>query len=278
MKIARVFAQKKSSFTPTDQDCYFGSPGCFTPVYDEVHVSCVFTWDKPYAEWLAFQWQNHGIVKIGGPAYKSPCIDFIPGRYVAPGIIFTTRGCPNKCHWPNGRCLVPELEGEFRELPITPGNIIQDNNVLASSESHWDNLCAMLRTQSRICFKGGIEARRLTDKRILDLRSLSIDELWLACDTPGALPRICDKIKQLRRAGFSQDNILVYALCGNDMEEEARMEQIYLSGGLPFSMLYQPPEQKIEYSPIWKDFQRDWSRPEIFRGKMNDLFKWDVPF
>jgi len=274
MKIARVFAQKKSSFTPTDQDCYFGAPGCLTPHYDEVHVSCVFTWDKPYAEWLAFQWQGHGLVKLGGPAYKSPCIDFIPGRYVAPGIIFTTRGCPNKCHWPTGRCLVPDLEGSFRELPITPGNIVQDNNILAASESHWNKLVAMLRKQKRVFFKGGLEARRLTDKKIDDLRSLSIKSLYLACDTPHALPAIITAIKRLSKVGFTNNHIYVYALCGNDMEEErARMEQICLAGGTPFAQLYQPPaDNKKIYPSEWIKFANFWSRPASIWSDINRLY------
>jgi len=50
MKIARVFP-RKTSYSPTDEDCYFTDPPMWTskgnelPEYDEVHVSCVFTWD-----------------------------------------------------------------------------------------------------------------------------------------------------------------------------------------------------------------------------------------
>ena len=32
--------------------------------------------------------------------------------------------CNNNCPW----CIVPKIEGKLKELPIVPGNIIQDNN------------------------------------------------------------------------------------------------------------------------------------------------------
>lgn len=269
MRIARVFPHKRSVFTPTDSDCYFGPPPVYTiPAYDEIHISCVFTWDKPETEYLAIQWQKYGLVKIGGPAYKTPCDDFIPGRYVAPGIIFTTRGCPNRCWF----CHVHKIEGDFRELPITPGNIIQDNNILAASDNHWKKLCTMLRGQKQIKFKGGLEARRLTDKKIEDLRGLKIKELWLACDKSGDLPVTISVVKKLRSAGFTDSHINIYVLCGEDMDEEsARMEQLVLAGGTPFAQLYQP-EERIIYSPEWRRFATKWSRPAAIYRHTLELF------
>lgn len=268
MRIARVFPQGKTIWTPTDQDCYFGPPELFTPSYDEVHISVVFTWDKNKAEQLAKNWEGHGKVIIGGPAYNSPCEDFIPGKYVAPGVVFTTRGCPNQC----GFCFVPKREGKFRELPIVPGNIVQDNNILASSDKHWEELMQMLRGKTQVKFSGGLEAARLTEKRIQDLRNLSIKELYLACDTPGVMPLVIRKIKQLVAAGFSQHKIRVYVICGKDQdEEEARMEQLYLAGSYPFAQLYQP-EEKIKYSREWRDFATKWSRPAATVSNMNDLY------
>ena len=272
MKIARVFPHKKSKFTPTGRDCYFGYPDIkTTPFYDAVDISVVFTWDKERAQDLAKRWKHHAdSVRIGGPAYGSPCNEFIPGRYVAQGITFTTRGCPNRCE----HCFVPEREGSFKELPINPGHIIQDNNVLACSERHWDQLVTMLRKQRYIEFKGGLEARRLTPERINDLRSLRITSLWLACDTPGALPGTVNAIKRLRKVGFTWSHIYVYVLCGKDIEEEqARMEQIMLAGGVPFAQLYQPPtDKKKEYSPEWRKFQKFWARPASVKSGMKSLF------
>lgn len=68
MRLARVFPHKRSSFTPTDRDCYFGFPDIkTTPFYDAVDVSVVFTWDKKRAEELAVRWRHHAdSVRIGG--------------------------------------------------------------------------------------------------------------------------------------------------------------------------------------------------------------------
>ena len=193
----------------------------------------------------------------------------MPGKYVAPGVIFTTRGCPNKC----GFCFVPKREGEFRELPIVAGNVVQDNNILACSERHWDALMMMLKGQHGIKFSGGLEARRLTDKRIADLRGLRIENLFLACDSTGALPAAVDAIRRLTRAGFTRSHIYVYVICGKDEEEEtARMEQLYLAGGSPFAQLFQP-EERIDYSREWKRFATKWSRPAAFVSNMEYLFK-----
>lgn len=65
MRIARVFPTK-TSMTPTDKDAYFGGPELFMPKYDEVHISCQFTWDKIKAEKLAIEWDHIAPVKIGG--------------------------------------------------------------------------------------------------------------------------------------------------------------------------------------------------------------------
>lgn len=87
MKIARVFPRITKA-TPEDELCFFGPPPLLTlPEIDEVHVSCVFTYDRAKAEELAYQWEVTGVpVKIGGPAYDDPAEgDFVPGRYLKKG-------------------------------------------------------------------------------------------------------------------------------------------------------------------------------------------------
>ena len=69
-------------------------------------------------------------MRLGGPAFNSPCNGFEPGLYVVPGVTFTTRGCNNQCPW----CLVPEREGRLVEYrDFAPGHTIQDNNLLQAS-------------------------------------------------------------------------------------------------------------------------------------------------
>ena len=132
-RIIRVFP-RKTSYTPNDEYAFVGMPPIFLPEHDEIHVSCTFTWDKAYAEELAFQWEGrtNKPVRLGGPAYNSLAEDFVPGMYIKRNIIFTTRGCNNNCTW----CCVPKLEGKLKELPVVPGNWIQDNNFVQSSKRH----------------------------------------------------------------------------------------------------------------------------------------------
>ena len=97
MKIIRVFPRRTSA-TPIDEMVFIGEPPMIRPEADEVHVSVAFTWDKPIAERLQKAWaQYYPIVKIGGPAYSSPCDTFTPGFYIREGFTFTSRGCNNLC-------------------------------------------------------------------------------------------------------------------------------------------------------------------------------------
>lgn len=262
--IIRVFP-RKTNMTPFDDYSYYDEPGMFLPPHNEVHISCTFTWDKPRAEQLYEAWYGKAPVKLGGPAYDDPGETFMAGMYVKPGIAFSSRGCPNSCKF----CFVPKREGKIRELPIIEGNTIQDNNFLACSKGHRQKVYDMLRTQKEARFVGGLEANRLTDWDVEEMRKLRIKELWLACDTKGAIKTSTKAIRKLRDAGFSQNHIRCYVLIGDDMvENEERLKTVYRAGALPFAQLYQP-EVKINYSKKWKDLSRIWSRPAIYKAVMN---------
>ena len=110
-----------------------GSPGLFIPDdISEIHISVTFTWDLLEAERLAEAWSRYGNVKIGGPATGMRGEAFTPGLYLKQGYTITSRSCHNHCWF----CSVPKREGFLRELPITDGWNLLDNNILASSEKH----------------------------------------------------------------------------------------------------------------------------------------------
>jgi hypothetical protein len=205
-------------------------------------------------------------VKIGGPALSSPCDDFVAGRYIKQGVTFTTRGCNNNCPW----CFVPKREGKLREMPIVPGNIIQDNNFLQASKSHKDKVFEMLRTQKTICFKGGLEAALIDEHFINGISNLRIAALWLACDTDGAFPTFKKAVEKLIRAGYNRNKIYAYVLIGDDMEKnEARLREVYNAGAMPFAQLFQDDcMRKGDYSDEWKRFARSWSRPAAINAHM----------
>lgn len=137
MNILRVFP-KKTSYTPTDSLVYYPFGQLTAPAwkiypeFDEIHISCSFSWDKKFCEDLAYQFRStqDKPVMLGGPAFGSATPDFEQGLYLRPNIIFTSRGCNNNCQW----CIVPKIEGKLKELPIVTGNVIQDNNFLQTSK------------------------------------------------------------------------------------------------------------------------------------------------
>jgi len=263
MNIIRVFPQR-TSYTPDDDYVFIGEPpGMFIPPHDEIHISCTFSWDKTRCEALKYQWEMYtqNPVRLGGPAYGSPCDTFTPGMYVKRGVVFTSRGCNNNCIY----CCVPEREGKLRELPIHEGNVIQDNNFLQCSRTHKDKVFSMLKTQKRIQFKGGLQPNLIDNHFAENVRSLNIDELWLACDTDSAIPAFTQAAGKLTKAGFTQEHIHCYVLIGKALDmhaDEARLQAVYKAGAMPFAQLYQPiGDVKIEYGPVWKRFHRMWSRP-----------------
>ena len=268
--IARVFP-RQTSMSPTDKDCYFGEPGLFTPKYDEIHISTVFTWDIERAKELKHQWELYGKVLIGGPAIDDPGGEFLPGMYMKPGVTITSRGCCNSCSF----CFVPKREGRIRELEIKPGNIIQDNNLLACSKEHIEKVFKMLKTQRAIEFKGGLDYRLLSDSLIKKLSRLRVKAIWIACDKPNNLKGVIKTIEKLRAAGFSQAKIFVFCLIGFDQaEEHDRMIRIFNAGGMPFAQLFRS-EEPIAYSKDWKDFNRFWSRPAAYKSAIkNDNIHW----
>ena len=225
---------------------------------------------------MQFAWEaaTDKPVKIGGPAFDDPCTgEFVPGRYIREGVTFTSRGCCNNCKF----CFVPKREGKLRELKeVTPGNIIQDNNFLACGREHRARVYDMLKTQKAICFQGGLEAARLTDWDIEEMRGLRIAELWLACDSKERIKPFLKTMERLREAGFNRNKIRCYTLIGDDMEENvSRLETVFLAGALPFAQLYQPPE-RIEYSKEWRDLSRTFSRPAATKAYMKAKGIWEM--
>jgi hypothetical protein len=223
-RIIRVFPSR-TNLTPTDEYAFYDVPGMFIPDHDEVHVCCVFTWDKERAEELRFQWQGYTDkpVLIGGPAYGDAGGDFVPGMYLKLGVTFTSRGCNNQCSF----CLVHGREGKLRELQtIYPGHIIQDNNFMQCSLSHRRRVYDMLKTQKEIEFSGGIEAARLTAWDVEQLRGLRVKHIFLACDTKERIKSLKRAVGLLHAGGFdltkqgepARNKIRSYVLIGDDRQ------------------------------------------------------------
>ena len=262
--IIRVFPRRTKA-TPVDGMAFVGEPPLseFRPPADEVHVSVTFTWDLKRAEELARSWGRfYPKVRVGGPALGDAGGEFVSGMYLREGFTITSRGCPNACPF----CLVRPREGTIRELPIADGFDVQDNNLLACSDTHQDAVFAMLaRQKTPIQFTGGLEARRVDERVIQRLQRVRVGQLFLAYDSTGAWPMTVDAIQRLRAAGLKLRQVRCYVLSGFGEDTvaaaEARCGEVLAAGALPFMMIYQPPDQFIQYSRQWRNAARKWTRP-----------------
>lgn len=269
-RILRVFPER-NALTPLDDLAVIGAPDLIpAPDFEEIHISCTFTWHIARCSRLEEVWAEEfpGCqVLIGGPAYNGRGEEFVPGRYVRFGISISSRGCPNNCDW----CFVPRREGKLRLLPICPGNDLQDNNITAWPKAHWDMLIAMLRAQTRIRFTGGLEAARFKDWHRDGFRRLephSIREIWFAADTDAAVAPLANVAEKMRPmfAGYKDKGrrkLRCYVMIGRESlgAAELRLERVWELGFLPFAQLFQKGGNRTEYSDEWRKLERKWSRP-----------------
>ncbi len=262
-RIIRVFPRRTKA-TPTDSLAYVGVPDMWAEA-DEIHISATFTWDLEHAEWLKKQWRHVAPTTIGGPATGARGEDFEPGRYLAPGYVITSRGCPNRCWF----CSVWRREGEVRELPIRDGHNVLDDNLLACSDDHIRAVFAMLRRQGhRPEFTGGLEAARLRPWMAEELRGLRPRSVFFANDGPGGLDALRATGEMLWSAGFTKASHVVrsYVLCGYRRDTianaEQRMRETAEAGFFPMAMLYRPENGKTPTAD-WRRFARRWARPAL---------------
>ena len=270
MPIIRVFPRRTKA-TPTDTLAYCGPPDLFAEA-DEIHISVAFTWDLPAAERLARQWAAVAPVRIGGPATGEPGGDFMPGKYLRPGYVITSRGCPNQCWF----CSVWKREGDVRELPIRDGWNVLDDNLLACSAAHLRGVFEMLFLQKkrghRIQFTGGLEAARLQPWHVMLLRDLKPRRIFFAYDTPDDLDPLREAGRMLLDAGFTtaSHTLRCYVLVGyrGDTFEKAekRLVESIEAGFMPMAMLYR--DETGERDLFWMRFQNEWARAAVVASKM----------
>ena len=273
-KIIRVFPRRTNA-TPTDENVRIKAfPNLFDEA-DEVHISVTFTWDIPWAELAAKQWSAVAPTKLGGPAYNEKGENFIPGMYLKQGYVITSRGCNNNCWF----CSVPKREGyQIRELPVTNGYIITDDNLLACSQKHINNVFQMLKQQKeRPQFTGGLEAKLLTADIARKLKELNPKSMFFAYDTADDYEPLLQAAKNLKYAGFTNKSheIRCYVLIGYPRDTfeaaEKRLTDTIKAGFMPMAMLYR--NQTGKNPKDWKRFQEAWANANTVGAKMKQILK-----
>jgi len=271
-RIARVFPRRTRA-TPDDPLAFTAFPKKKDiPEVDEVHISVTFTYDLPKAETQEKEWRALGIpVRIGGPALGQPGGNFTPGMYLKKSYVITSRGCNNHCWF----CAVPKREGSLRELPITEGWNVLDDNLLGCSENHIRAVFSMLKSQpERPVFTGGLEAKLLRPWHVDLLREVKTKRMFFAYDTLDDYEPLIQAGRLLRDGGFTKasHSAKCYVLIGYPGDTitaaETRLRQAWAAGFLPFAMLYRDKDGKVNTD--WSRFQRAWVRPEIVVCKLNE--------
>ena len=272
MKIARIFPRKTKA-TPDDDLVFTAPPPNELPDIDEAHISVTFTYDIQKAEQLAEAWIKTGLpVTMGGPAYNNPGGDFTPGLYLKKGYVITSRGCNSGCWF----CSVPHREGGLKELPITDGWIVNDDNLLACSEKHIRAVFEMLsRQENRPVFSGGLDSRLLTEWHVDLLREAKTARMYFAYDNDGDLEPLIQAGRLLRNGGIKDSTghkLKCYVLIGYPGDTmpnaEKRLLATWRAGFYPYAMLYH--DEKGEISDDWRRFQRIWTRPQIVYHKLKE--------
>jgi hypothetical protein len=269
--VIRVFPSR-TSFTPDDALAFVGYPPFAefrpknrkTPVY----VSVTFKWDRQNAERIAASWRDfYDDVQISGPAYEDYGDAFTPGMFLKAGCTITSRGCTKHCGW------CPERNRSLRELPITPGWIVQDSNLLACSEGHVRAVFNMLREQKRaVTFSGGLDKHFLQPWHRELFDSIPIHELWFACDKTSDIAWLERAAGIL--AGIPLRKLRCYTMIGYDdetlAESERRQERVLELGFMPFCQLYRPDEGLKVYPEDWRKVQRKWCRPAAYMKRVGE--------
>ena len=271
--LARVFPRRTKA-TPDDPLAFTGAPDLFAAA-DEVHVSVAFTQDKPLAERLAEAWKHVAPTSVGGVAYGDPGKDYFElGKYIKPGYVLTSRGCPRRCWF----CSVWKRRPEVTPLPICDGWNVLDDNLLACPEPHVRAVFEMLSNQKRrVEFTGGLEALSLQDYQVNLLAALKPrPTCFFAYDPGDAYETLESAGRRMLAAGFTREShrLRAYVLIGFPQDTfskaEVRLRDIMRAGFTPMAMLWQPETpaaMKWKPAPEWRGFQRRWVRPAIIHAK-----------
>jgi len=270
LPIIRVFPRRTVA-TPTDAYVFTGPPPMHIPPHSKVMVSVTFTWDLDRARRLFELWKpKTSHIEIGGPAMEMRGENFTPGMFLKKGYVITSRGCRNRCP----HCSVWKRDGKLRELPITEGYIVQDDNLLSCSRPHIESVFDMvLNTQGKFKakFTGGLEAKLLKDWHVDLLMKVRPKQVYMAYDTPDDLEPLIRASKVLNQTALSKsDTLRCYVLIGykNDTLEKAeqRMKTVVGLKLIPFAMFWRDEFGRVD--PKWIPFQRRWMIPFMVRNKL----------
>ena len=267
--------------------------------YDVVYMAKVFAFTPDYgyvvnADKVVKGGTGYAISGAGGESYckeKDPClpdeVEHIMPDYSLYGIKDTaygylTRGCPRGCDF----CIVAKKEGKcshkvanLAEFWSGQKNIVlNDPNILACKD--WkESLQQLIDSKAWVDFNQGLDARMLTEEKIMMLTAVKIKEIHFAWDRYEDKDIILPKLKLyalLAKKRPHAHNSIVYVLVNHTSTVEQDLERIYTLrelGYWAYVMVY----DKQNAEPVYHDMQR-WCNNRFIFAKCNKFEDYKTLF
>jgi hypothetical protein len=154
---------------------------------------------------------------------------------------------------------VPKIEGDFVELedfPVLP--VICDNNLLASSDKHFNRVIDKLKILPFVDFNQGLEAERFTEFHAKRIKEIKHTKVRFALDSSVDYEPVKKAIEICRKYGLN--DLGIYVLIGfRDSPEDAkeRLEWVRSKQIWPSPMRYQPLDCSVKNSYVADGWTED---------------------
>lgn len=180
--------------------------------------------------------------------FLPPDISYYRERKFEHSLLFTSRGCPNRC----GFCAVQKLEPTqfinprwkehiYQEIPKI---MVHDNNLTATDFSHFKEVMSHLdKLNKPVTFDNGFDCRLFKASHAELLSKLNLESIRFAFDSISQDRHIQKAINLCKFYKIPPEKIMVYILFNyNDSPEESfyRAKEIAKLGVRPYAMQYTP--------------------------------------
>lgn len=244
MKISQHFKQKQ-------EQVYLNIP---QGDYDEVWLSCIFTWNREKAKSaIAFQkvlgkkvhyggtgfdwgWDNNRIELPPEIENQMPDYSLYPDDDRAIG--FSQRGCDRKCEF----CDVWKKEGKIQQnyipirfiVPEDRNKLLLLDNDIALSDSHNQIIDECREIGVKLSITQGYDIRCMTKERaeyLAEDKPWDLDfkkrRIYIAWDYLGIENFVKNGIEMLLEAGFKSSEIYCYMVCGFNTTHQEDLYRFY---------------------------------------------------
>lgn len=252
------------------------------PIYwlkgEKTYISVPFTWNLPEVRSTISRRGFFKEVIVGGTALKLmpdyfSDLSFVSVQNDYPGMLQkynplatrTSLGCIRKCKF----CAIGTglLEGggltELEDWPDLP--IICDNNLLATSQRHFDRVMDRLEKHVGADFNQGLDARLLNEYHADRFARLKKPRIRLSCDNKSVIHLWEESREKLLLAGVKNSRIGTYVLVGFDSDPSEAWERclnIYKKSYLVYPMWFHSLDSTKAHSVSEKQKELGWTEKE----------------